>query len=92
MTGTFDYELQTSVKLHSFYISKNFEMMRNFAIFVVFCAYFGYKYLPPRKEKNVLVLAKTQELYDQEYDEISKIKGLKAAFRVLENLDDVPEK
>ena len=27
--------------------------------------------------------------YDQEYDELSKIKGLKAAFRVMENLDDV---
>ena len=45
--------------------------MRNIAIFVVLCAYLGYKYLPPRKEKNVLVLAETQELYNQECSGVS---------------------
>ena len=46
--------------------------MRNIYIFVLFIAYFAYKYLPPTEEKNNLVLIETKGLY---HDELSKIKG-----------------
>ena len=59
--------------------------MQRSAIILLGIAYFGYKYLPSREEKNVLALVETKGLYS---DELPKIKGLKAAFRVLENLDD----
>ena len=58
--------------------------MQRSAIILLGIAYFGYKYLPSREEKNVLVLVETKGLYG---DELPKIKGLKAAFRVLQNLD-----
>ena len=46
--------------------------MRNIYIFVLFIAYFAYKYLPPTEEKNNLVLIETKGLY---HDELSNIKG-----------------
>ena len=46
--------------------------MRNIYIFVLFIAYFAYKYLPPAEENNNLVLVETKGLY---HDELSKIKG-----------------
>ena len=46
--------------------------MWNIYIFVLFIAYFAYKYLPPTEEKNNLVLIETKGLY---HDELSKIKG-----------------
>ena len=59
--------------------------MARLAIFVLFAAYFAYKFLPPIQEKNALVLVETQGLY---IDKLSGVSGLKAAFRVLKNFDD----
>ena len=55
--------------------------MRNIYIFVLFIAYFAYKYLPPTEEKNNLVLVETKnnlvlvETKGLYHDELSKIKG-----------------
>ena len=59
--------------------------MSRIAIFLVFAAYFAFRFLPPLSEKNVLVLVETQGLY---VDKLSKVLGLKAAFRVFKNFDD----
>ena len=59
--------------------------MAKFAIFVVAIAYLCYKFLPPLRVRNALVLVETQGLY---VEELPKLQGLKAAFRVLKNFDD----
>ena len=60
--------------------------MQRFGLLVVALAYLGYRYLPPYKEKNVLVLVETKGMY---IDSLPKVEGLKGAFRVLTNFDDV---
>ena len=59
--------------------------MAKFAIFVVAIAYLSYKFLPPLRVRNALVLVETQGLY---VEELPKLQGLTAAFRVLKNFDD----
>ena len=65
--------------------NKSVEMAR-LAIFVVAVAYLCYKFLPPLKVNNALVLVETQGLY---VEDLPKLQGLTAAFRVLKNFDDL---
>ena len=60
--------------------------MARLAIFVVAIAYFGYKFLPPLTGNNALVLVETKGLY---IEELPKVQGIKVAFRVLKNFDDL---
>ena len=60
--------------------------MQRLAIFIVAIAYFSYKFLPPLTANNALVLVETKGLY---IEELPKVQGLKAAFRVLQNFDDL---
>ena len=60
--------------------------MAKFAIFIVALAWFSFRFFPTISEKNVLVLVETKGLY---LDSLSNITGLKAAFQVRKNFDDL---
>ena len=59
--------------------------MQRFVILVRILAFFGYRYLPPLTERDVLVLVETKGMY---VEKLPKVEGLKSAFRVLRNFDD----
>ena len=60
--------------------------MAKLAIFIVALAWFSFRFFPTISEKNVLVLVETKGLY---LDSLSNITGLKAAFQVRKNFDDL---
>ena len=58
--------------------------MSKYVLLVGLLAVVGYRWLPPLRQKNVLVLVETKGMYS---DKLHQVKGLKAAFRIIENMD-----
>ena len=58
--------------------------MSKFVWVALIIAFLTYRWIPPLKERNVLVLVETSGTYG---DKLPEVRGLKAAFHIIEKFD-----